>query len=107
MLRAQRLSKPRQAASDRKLRLEPLEERVLLTGDIHTIQHIIVIMQENRSFDSYFGTYPGADGLPMKNGVPDATLFNPLTGKFVTSYHDPNFQNVGGPHDNPDAIIDM
>ncbi len=31
---------------------------------IHKIQHIVVIMQENRSFDSYFGTYPGADGIP-------------------------------------------
>jgi phospholipase C len=26
-------------------------------------------MQENRSFDSYFGTYPGADGLPRKHGT--------------------------------------
>ena len=32
-------------------------------GDIHTIKHIVIIMQENRSFDSYFGTYPGADGM--------------------------------------------
>ena len=37
---------------------------------IHKIKHIIVITQENRSFDSYFGTYPGADGIPMKNGLP-------------------------------------
>ena len=29
---------------------------------IHKIQHVIIIMQENRSFDTYFGTYPGADG---------------------------------------------
>ena len=29
---------------------------------IHRIRHIVVIMQENRSFDSFFGTYPGADG---------------------------------------------
>src|SRR5205085_11482197 len=35
-----------------------------LTG-IHKIQHVAVIFQENRSFDSYFGTYPGADGLPI------------------------------------------
>src|SRR5579859_2157990 len=28
---------------------------------IHKIRHVVVIMQENRSFDSYFGTYPGAD----------------------------------------------
>ena len=24
---------------------------------IHKIRHVVVIMQENRSFDSYFGTY--------------------------------------------------
>lgn len=24
------------------------------------IEHFVFIMQENRSFDSYFGTYPGA-----------------------------------------------
>ena len=33
-------------------------------GDIHKIKHVVVIMQENRSFDTYFGTYPGADGIP-------------------------------------------
>src|SRR5947209_17185840 len=37
---------------------------------IHKIRHVIVIMQENRSFDSYFGTYPGADGIPMRDGKP-------------------------------------
>jgi phospholipase C len=26
------------------------------------IQHIVFIVKENRSFDNYFGTYPGADG---------------------------------------------
>ncbi len=33
--------------------------RTGLSG-IHKIRHVIIIMQENRSFDSYFGTYPGA-----------------------------------------------
>jgi phospholipase C len=28
------------------------------------IHHVIWIMQENHSFDNYFGTYPGADGIP-------------------------------------------
>ena len=28
------------------------------------INHIIYIIQENISFDHYFGTYPGADGIP-------------------------------------------
>jgi len=30
----------------------------------------IVIMQENRSFDSYFGTYPGAVGIPKTSACP-------------------------------------
>src|SRR2546423_13441826 len=31
---------------------------------IHKIKHVIVIMQENRSFDSYFCTIHAADGIP-------------------------------------------
>src|ERR1035437_7250519 len=27
------------------------------------IKYVLVIYQENRSFDSYFGTFPGANGL--------------------------------------------
>lgn len=34
------------------------------------IEHIITIMQENRSFDSYFGTYPGANGIPLDTKMP-------------------------------------
>jgi phospholipase C len=37
---------------------------------IHKIRHVVIIMQENRSFDSYFGTYPGADGIPGLAGNP-------------------------------------
>ena len=44
---------------------------------IHKIDHVVVIMQENRSFDSYFGTYPGADGIPMRGGVPTVCLPDP------------------------------
>lgn len=28
------------------------------------IKHFLFLMQENHSFDNYFGTYPGADGIP-------------------------------------------
>jgi len=28
------------------------------------LKHFIYIIQENRSFDTYFGTYPGANGIP-------------------------------------------
>jgi phospholipase C len=60
---------------------------------IHTIKHVVVIMQENRSFDSYFGTYPGANGIPPGVCVPD-----PLHGGCVAPFHDSNDQNYGGPH---------
>src|SRR5947207_15938903 len=44
---------------------------------IHKIKHVVVIMQENRSFDTYFGTYPGANGIPMQNGVPTVCVHDP------------------------------
>ena len=44
---------------------------------IHKIRHVIIIMQENRSFDTYFGTFPGADGIPMRNGVPAVCVPDP------------------------------
>ena len=28
------------------------------------LEHIVVLMQENHTFDNYFGTYPGVDGIP-------------------------------------------
>jgi phospholipase C len=34
------------------------------------IEHIIVVMHENRSFDHYFGMYPGADGIPLDVCMP-------------------------------------
>ncbi|HEY2435972.1 MAG TPA: alkaline phosphatase family protein, partial [Solirubrobacteraceae bacterium] len=32
-------------------------------GGLRDIKHIVVLMQENRSFDEYFGTYPGVRGF--------------------------------------------
>ena len=34
------------------------------------IKHLIFLMQENHSFDNYFGTYPGADGIPSDTCMP-------------------------------------
>ena len=34
------------------------------------IRHIVVLIQENHSFDNYFGTYPGADGIPAGTCLP-------------------------------------
>jgi len=40
--------------------LSPQEKLRLLRS---RIKYVFVLFQENRSFDFYFGTYPGADGL--------------------------------------------
>jgi phospholipase C len=34
------------------------------------IKHFITLLQENHSFDNYFGTYPGADGIPKGACMP-------------------------------------
>ncbi|MGA2488722.1 MAG: alkaline phosphatase family protein [Anaerolineales bacterium] len=62
------------------------------------IKHIIVIMQENRSFDTYFGTYPGADGIPMQNGMPTVCVPDPANGQCVQPFHDPNDIDYGAAH---------
>jgi phospholipase C len=74
---------------------------------IHKIRHIVVIMQENRSFDSYFGTYPGADGLPRKNGKFTVCVPDPVKGGCQRPFHDSTNRNAGGPHDHIDAIRDI
>jgi phospholipase C len=74
---------------------------------IQKIKHVVVIMQENRSFDSYFGTYPGADGIPMQNGVPSVCVPNPQTQGCVKPFHDTQDLNHGGPHGQSNAVADI
>jgi phospholipase C len=71
------------------------------------IKHIVIIMQENRSFDSYFGTYPGADGIPMSNGVPTVCVPDPQAGTCLAPFHDPADLNQGGPHGAASAAADI
>lgn len=68
------------------------------------IKHVIIIMQENRSFDHYFGAFPGADGIPMQDGKPTICRDNPATGECVAPFHDPNDINHGAAHGASAAI---
>ena len=78
------------------------------SAGIHKIKHVVVIMQENRSFDSYFGTYPGADGLPrLANGQFAVCVHDPNSGACVAPYHDTNDVNGGGPHGAANAVADI
>jgi phospholipase C len=76
-------------------------------GTIHVIQHVIVIMQENRSFDTYFGTYPGADGIPMSNGTPSVCVPNPVAGGCDKAFHMTANSDSGGPHGQVNAGADI
>ncbi len=64
-------------------------------------------MQENRSFDTYFGTYPGADGIPMRNGMPTVCVPDPATGGCDQPFHDLRDLTAGGPHGQASAIADI
>ena len=43
---------------------EPRPESSVEVAGTTPIRHVFVIMKENHAFDNYFGTFPGADGLP-------------------------------------------
>jgi phospholipase C len=74
---------------------------------IHKIRHVVLIMQENRSFDSYFGTYPGADGIPRRDGQFTVCSPDPRTHRCLRPFHDTSDRNSGGPHEHLDAVRDV
>lgn len=63
------------------------------TDSISPIKHVVVIFQENVSFDHYFGTYPYAANLPNQ----PVFTFNPLTpsvnGFSSLLFNNPNANN--------------
>ncbi|HET9724917.1 MAG TPA: alkaline phosphatase family protein [Actinomycetota bacterium] len=72
------------------------------------IQHVVFIVQENRSFDHYFGTFPGAEGIPMtKDGESKVCVPDPVLGECVPPYHDPTLVQFGGPHGHPHSVADV
>jgi phospholipase C len=77
---------------------------------IHKIRHVVIIMQENRSFDSYFGTFPGADGIPGLAGNPGRVPCVPYPAMprgCLRPFHDRRDLNHGGPHATSNAIADI
>ena len=64
------------------------------SGTATPIQHLVVIFQENVSFDHYFATYPNATnpaGEPAFQASADTPSVNGLTGALLTS--NPNLNN--------------
>ena len=76
---------------------------------IEAIDHFIFIVQENRSFDHYFGTYPGAKGLPRR---PDGSFRDCIPDQFqggrcVPAYLSRSIEQNGGPHEHDDSVRDV
>jgi phospholipase C len=68
-------------------------------GDDIPIDHVIILMQENRSFDHYFGMMPGVDGIQGGASNPDASGA-PVAAFRTDEYcvRDPN-HNWNGSHE--------
>ncbi len=71
------------------------------------IEHLVFVVQENRSFDHYFGTFPGADGIPMRGGRPAVCVPDPVLGHCVRPYHDRTLVGEGGPHGHRHSVRDV
>ncbi len=73
------------------------------------LDHLIFIVQENRSFDHYFGTYPGADGIPTDgDGSFSVCVPDPWQGgRCVPPYVSHASAFDGGPHDEHAAMVDI
>ena len=76
---------------------------------LQKLEHLIFIVQENRSFDQYFGTYPGADGIPTN---PDGSFSVCVPDKFqagvcVPPYVTRSDDQDGGPHNHVASLRDV
>ena len=68
-------------------------------GTTTPITHIVVIFQENISFDHYFGTYPNAtnpQGEPAFKPLPNTPAVNGLSGALLTNNPNLNPANLMG-----------
>ncbi|MFF7985752.1 phosphocholine-specific phospholipase C [Streptomyces sp. NPDC007901] len=67
------------------------------TGSIEDVEHIVVLMQENRSFDHYFGTLRGVRGFGDPRSVTqnDKSVWNQSNGtKDILPFH-PDADDLG------------
>ena len=71
------------------------------TNNTSPIQHVVVLMLENHSFDNYFGTFPGANGIPANVCLPQK-----MAAPCVRPYHVSAL--LGDlPHVHPAAVTDI
>jgi phospholipase C len=89
------------------------------TGTIKDVEHVVILMQENRPFDHHFGTLRGVRGfndpraitinLPLQSGTgstPVPVWLQPAGAANVAAGFavPPDYGNLGGPSDGVDVI---
>jgi phospholipase C len=89
------------------------------TGTIRDVEHVVILMQENRPFDHQFGTLRGVRGfadpravkinLPLQSGTgttPVSVFLQPAGATSVAAGFGvpPNSGDLGGPSDGSDVI---
>jgi phospholipase C len=89
------------------------------TGTIQDVEHVVILMQENRPFDHHFGTLRGVRGfndpraikinLPLQSGTgttPVSVFLQPAGAANVAAGFavPPDSGNLGGPSDGVDVI---
>jgi phospholipase C len=89
------------------------------TGTIRDVEHVVILMQENRPFDHHFGTLRGVRGfndpraininLPLQSGTgstPVSVFLQPAGAANVKAGFavPPNFGNLGGPADGAEVV---
>jgi phospholipase C len=63
------------------------------------IEHLIFVVQENRSFDHYFGRFPGANGLRRTpSGAWKPCIPDPEAGHCQRPFHDKTVFDAGAAH---------
>lgn len=87
-----------QLPSGQKLQASRKLRSLSTSASTQSIQHFVFIVKENRSFDSYFGAFPGAEG---------ATQGLTSTGQVVPLAPNPDITPHDLTHTSGGAIIDM
>src|SRR5580698_8734062 len=67
------------------------------TGTIKDVEHVVILMQENRSFDHYFGSLRGVRGFndprPVRLADGKPVWYQPPASVRTTNYHNRGLAN--------------
>jgi len=84
---------------------QPLPAQAARAAATRKIQHVIIIVQENRTFDNLFATFPGADGTKVGIGKCAVSKSCP-TGQTTIRLKSVRLGNFDLPHGHGDFLVE-